>query len=73
MPRILLDDEHRQPVPLVQLADDAEDLAHDQRREPERRLVEHEQPRPRHQRAREREHLLLAAGERARRLARRAR
>ena len=32
---------------------------------PEARLVEHQQPRPRHQRAAEREHLALAAGERA--------
>ena len=53
--------------------DDAEDLAHDQRREAERRLVEHQQPRPRHQRAAEREHLALAAGQRARELARAAR
>ena len=37
----------------------------DERREPERRLVEEQQPRPAHQRAGEREHLLLAAGERA--------
>ena len=51
---------------LVQLADDPEDLAHDQRREPERRLVEHQQLRPPHQSTGEREHLLLAARERAR-------
>ena len=72
-PRVLLDDEHGEPVPLVQLADDPEDLAHDHRREPERRLVEHQQARSRHQRAREREHLLLAARQRPRRLVARAR
>ena len=38
---------------------------HEQRREAERRLVEQQQPRPRHERARDREHLLLAARERA--------
>ena len=32
---------------------------------PERRLVEEQEPRLRHQRARDRHHLLLAAGERA--------
>ena len=42
-----------------------EDLAHDQRREPEARLVEHQQARRRHQRAAQREHLALAAGQRA--------
>ena len=64
--RVLLDDEHGQPLLLVQLAHDPEDLADDHRREAERRLVEQQQPRARHQRAGEREHLLLAAGERAR-------
>ncbi len=42
-----------------------EDLLHHQRREPHRRLVEQQQLRLRHQRARHREHLLLAAGQRA--------
>src|SRR5919108_6489552 len=37
--RVLLDDEHGQPFLLVELADDAEELAHDERREPERGLV----------------------------------
>src|ERR671925_1221277 len=63
--RVLLDDEHRQALLLVQLADDAEDLRDEQRRETERRLVEEQQPRTLHERAREREHLLLAAAERA--------
>ena len=42
-----------------------EHLGDDERREAERRLVEQQQPRPRHQRARDRDHLLLAARERA--------
>ena len=37
----------------------------DQRRQAQRRLVEQEQARAAHQRARDRQHLLLAAGERA--------
>ena len=54
------------PFLLVQVGDDLEHLARDQRGEPERRLVEHQQPRPLQERAGEREHLLLAARERAR-------
>src|SRR5512133_3659176 len=38
--RVLLDDEHREPFALVQLAHDPEDLADDHRRQAERRLVE---------------------------------
>ena len=53
------------PFGVVQVLDDAEDLRHEQRREAERRLVEQQQPRALHERAREREHLLLAAAERA--------
>ena len=64
--RVLLDHEHGQPLLLVQPPDDAEQLGDDERREPERGLVEEEQPRREHQRAGEGEHLLLAAGERAR-------
>src|SRR5688572_5585614 len=63
---VLLDDKDGQAVLLVQLGDDPEDLARDQRRKAERRLVEEQEPRPAHQGAREREHLLLAARERAR-------
>src|SRR5204862_4513597 len=61
---VLLDDEHRHPF-LVELADDAEDLRDDDRRQPERRLVEEEEPRLLHERLRKRQHLLLAAAERA--------
>ena len=39
--------------------------SHDQRRKAERRLVEQHQPRPQHQGAADRQHLLLAARERA--------
>src|SRR5919201_2984906 len=67
--RVLLDDEHRQALLLVQRAHDPEDLLDDERREPERRLVEEEEARPAHQRAAEREHLLLSARERPRLLA----
>ena len=62
---VLLDEEHRQAFRLVELGDDVEDLLDDQRREAERRLVEQQQPRPAHQRARDRQHLLLAARQRA--------
>ena len=49
----------------VELADRVEDLPHDQRRKAERGLVEQQQARARHQGARDREHLLLAARQRA--------
>ena len=57
----------------VDLGDDAEDLLHDDGREAERGLVEHEEARPRHERAADGEHLLLAAGHGAGGLAPRAR
>src|SRR5712692_11362965 len=63
--RVLLDDEHRQAIVGIELFDDAEDLLDDRRREPERRLVQHQQARPADERAGEREHLLLSAAERA--------
>src|SRR6185437_10802094 len=62
--RVLFDDEHGQALALVQLADDAEDLRDDPRREAERRLVEEHELRAEHQRAGQREHLLLAAAQR---------
>ena len=49
--------------------DDLEDLLDDERRQAERRLVEQQEARPAHQRARDREHLLLAARQRAAALA----
>src|SRR5829696_4090480 len=63
--RVLLDDEHRQALLLVEAPDEAEELAHDERRQAERRLVEEEQSRPPHERALERQHLLLAPRQRA--------
>src|SRR5437588_1041426 len=52
--RILLDDEHAQPVLLVERPDDPEQLAHDRRCETKRGLVEQQEARPRDERARER-------------------
>ena len=54
------------------LAHDLEELLDDHRREAERQLVDHQQPRLRQERHAEGEHLLLAAGQ-VRRPARRAR
>ena len=50
---------------LVQPPDQREHLLDQQRRQAERRLVEDQQPRLGHQAAADREHLLLAAGQRA--------
>src|SRR5256884_1827186 len=61
--RVLLDDQHRQALLLVQLADDGEEVGHDPGREPERGLVQEQQARPLHQRTGERELLLLAAAQ----------
>src|SRR6266851_4855691 len=69
MVRVLLDQEHRDLLLLVDLADHFEDLLDDERREAERGLVEQQEARPTHQRAADRQHLLLAAGERAAALA----
>ena len=61
--RVLLDDEHREPLVVVQLLDDPKDLADEQRREPERRLVEQQQARPLHESTGKRQHLLLASAQ----------
>ena len=58
----LLDHQHGDAA-LAQFGDDLIDLAHDQRRQAERRLVEQQQLRRRHQGAGDRQHLLLAARE----------
>ena len=58
---VLLDQEHGELLSPIELADRIEDLSHDHRREAERGLVEQQQARARHQRAGDREHLLLAA------------
>ena len=61
---ILLDDENRRAL-LVDRADDVEHLVDEDRRKAHRRLVHQQQLRPRHQRASDRDHLLLAARQRA--------
>ena len=61
---ILLDDEDRRAL-LVDRADDVEHLVDEHRRQAHRRLVHQQQLRPRHQRAADRDHLLLAARQRA--------
>src|SRR6266508_1046911 len=64
---VLLDEEDGGPV-AIELGDDVEDLGDDQRRQAERGLVHQQEARSRHEGARDREHLLLAARERARHL-----
>src|ERR1700693_15800 len=60
-PRILLDQQNRDAVYLVDGADDLEDGPHDHRRKSERRLVEQHELGPHEQRTGHRQHLLLAA------------
>ena len=60
---VLLDEEDRHAV-AVDRREVGEDGRDDDGRQPERGLVEHEEPRARHQRAPDRGHLLLAARER---------
>src|SRR3989442_6706960 len=57
---VLLDEQHADALALVDGAQDAEQLAHQQRREPEGRLVEQHQLWRQHQRPRYGKHLLLA-------------
>src|SRR5712692_5593375 len=59
--RVLLREQHRHLLFAVEPADDLEDLLHEPRREPHGWLVEQHQLGPRHERAPDREHLLLAA------------
>src|SRR4029079_17292605 len=63
MEGVLLDQEHGQALAGIELADDLEDLLHDQGSEAERWLIEQQQAGPRHQGAGDRQHLLLAARE----------
>jgi hypothetical protein len=63
--RVLLDEQDRDAIRLVNGADDLEDRAHDHRRKTERRFVEEHERRLHEQCASDREHLLLPAGERA--------
>ena len=57
---VLFDQKHGQLVALVERANGGEDLLHEERRQAERRLVQKNEPRPAHQRAADRQHLLLA-------------
>src|SRR5260370_23806287 len=59
-PRILFDQENRNALGL-HLLDDTKHLAHDQRRQTLRRLIENQEPRVEQQGAADREHLLFAA------------
>src|SRR5437773_8930917 len=62
--RVLLDEQHRHAL-LVDVLDRLEDELDEHRGEPHRRLVEQQHDRSRHERASDREHLLLAARQRA--------
>ena len=57
---VLLDKENREALGAVQIADRVEDLFDDQRRKTKGRLVQQQQFRPRHQCARDGQHLLFA-------------
>src|SRR6185369_3678014 len=61
--RVLLDEQDGD-AGRAQSGDRREDVADDERREAEARLVEHQEPGLAHQRAADREHLPLASGER---------
>ena len=61
---VLLDQQDR-PALGLELGDGLEDPLDHQRRQAERRLVEQEQARPAHERPPDRQHLLLAARQRA--------
>src|SRR5262249_32830673 len=65
---VLLDQQHRDAL-CVDRGHDLEELVDDLRRQTERGLVEEQEPRHRHQRAPDRDHLLLTARERAGELA----
>src|SRR6266566_6765600 len=67
--RVLLDQEHGELVLAVEVANRGENLFDQEWREAERRLVEQQEPRPPHESARDRQHLLLAARKRAAALA----
>src|SRR5258708_3421704 len=66
--RVLLHQHHREPVP-SQPHDRVEHVVDEAWGEPERRLVQHHHPRAHHEGAPHREHLLLAAAQRAGELA----
>src|SRR5262249_13310833 len=59
---VLLDQQDCKPLP-AQVGDGCKDLPNDQRRQTERRLVQHQGAWSAHQRSADREHLLLAAAQ----------
>src|SRR4029078_10050625 len=63
---VLLDQQHRYRIFLRNLSDDLEYLMHRFGHQPDRGLVQQQESGPRNQRARYRQHLTFAAGERAR-------
>src|SRR6516162_467300 len=60
---VLYHQKDREAVLGIERFDGVENLAHDQGRKAERRLIQQKKPGPAHQRARDRQHLLFAAGE----------
>ena len=60
--RVLLDEQDRDSFLVVQPEQELGELLDDERREPERELVDRERARLGHQRAADRDHLLLAPG-----------
>src|SRR5215471_15271825 len=62
---VLLHQEYGELFLAIERLDRIEDLSRDQRRQAERRLIEQQKARVPHQRACDRQHLLLAARERA--------
>src|SRR6058998_286070 len=60
--RVLLGEQDGHAFLAIEPADDVEDLGHQQRGQPHRRLVEQHQPGMGHERAPDRQHLLLATG-----------
>src|SRR5579871_6103355 len=59
---ILLDQQDRHPLLVIDASNDLEDFLDQERRQAERRLIQKEERRPVHQRAADRKHLLFAAG-----------
>ena len=64
--RVLLDQQDRDVLLVVQPAQELDELLDDERRQAERELVDRERARLGHQRSADRDHLLLAAGRAAR-------
>src|SRR5882724_1134657 len=60
---ILLDQQDRHAMLFIDTPDDGENLLHQDRRQPQRRLIEQQQCRPVHQCTPDRQHLLLTARE----------